>query len=75
MTIHPGGVKTKRRHLSPSDIRRKNDRRQARNAAPLHSVVLEGLTIPALRELAEAREIKLPSKIKKAQIIEMMVGR
>lgn len=76
----PGGVATKRRHLSPSDIKRKEARRGMIHegnvkTARLDAAVLERMQVKDLRTLCDERGIKWNTKIRKSGLIEMLVGR
>jgi len=75
----PGGRKPARRHLSPSDIKRKNERRGMVNAdnlavAKFDPAVLSQMTVTDLRNLCESRDIKTTTKFRKSALIELLVS-
>lgn len=77
MKTWPGGVKPHRRSK-----KNRAERHAARGTttpvpayAPLDRAVVEKMTVAELRVLCDNREIKWNTKIRKAGLIEMLVGR
>ena len=72
----PGGVVAKRRNQSPSDIARKARRQTMPTTTQiLDTIALGKMKVEDLRKLCDERGIKWNTKVRKAGLIEMLVGR